>query len=81
MRSGRRRRAPPGDDTPLIHGRAARGIRILAGFVLVVTGLYFETWWGWSIAAAGAYLLLSGVFGAWVPGFLKQGPARRGARR
>lgn len=42
---------------------------------MVTFGLYFETWWGWPIAVAGGYLLLSGVFDSWIPTFLRRGPA------
>ena len=56
------------------HGFWGRGLRILAGFVMVTFGLYFETWWAWPVAAAGVYLLLSGVFDTWIPSFLRRGP-------
>lgn len=59
------------------HGGWSRGLRIVAGFVMVTSGLYFETWWGWVVAAIGVYLLLAGVFDSWLPSSLKRSLAGR----
>jgi hypothetical protein len=43
-------------------GKTERGIRVIAGVVIIGVGLYFQSWWG----AIGIVPLLTGATG-WCP--------------